>query len=408
MRIVITKNGKVMIQEINPEIKYKNILSRSTMKNRNKSNQFKKNTNNSFDNKNITSFNSISTSNNNNNDVDTILSNLKDKNKDISNCQVIQLATPKKLNMPSLMAEKYMKEEKKKNKTTDNSFNNEKNNQNLLPDVFVSINKVIEDEAKDKGYDYVYNNINCLSNMQREKELQSYISKTARGNKSAQRNILKTELNSSNSKFTLPKILPAYPLKYIINRKSYKNIFLDAINQEKIIKKGKKVTEENFRTIVVPSPKHLLEKSLENEINSQNSNLIMYLNDKNNLSGSFVRRVSSYDNEQIGKLNKISQKAIYNNKQEDIIRDIIRKKISGEYVNSSESIKKELLNMRTNLDNYEKVMKIEEKKKVINKKERYFQQYRDAEKNWLKFNALRFYKKSSPPINSATGLLKYN
>ena len=47
----------------------------------------------------------------------------------------------------------------------------------------------------------------------------------------------------------------------------------------------------------------------------------------------------------------------------------------------------------------------EEEKKKINNKERYFNQYIEAEKNWVKSNALRFYRKSDPPKNSATGLV---
>ena len=401
MRIVITKNGKVIIQEIDPDIKYKRLLARSTFKNRtlnspNKS--FSKNTNSSFDNKLIkSSYNTNSPFNKE--DIDEVLSNMKSKINEPQNFKEIKLSNPKKLNMPALMEERYMKEDQKKNKINSSSF--DENNKNLLPDVFVTINKTIEKEANQKGYEYIYNHINCLKN----EVINNYNTKSPKVNSIPQSFNLSETSTINNNQFTLPQILPAYPLKYIINRNSYKNAFYDAVKEEKKIKKGKKVTEENFRTIVVPSPKKLLENSLQNEINSQNRNLIMYLNKKDDLSGKFIERISKYDDEQIQKLNKISQKAFFSKNQDKMIKEIIRKKLNGEYVNLAEKFKNQLEIMKDDLNNYEKVMKIEDKKRV-DKKERYFQQYRDAEKDWLKYNTLRFYKKSEPPKNSATGLLE--
>ena len=401
MRIVITKNGKVIIQEIDPDIKYKRLLARSTFKNRtlnspNKS--FSKNTNSSFDNKLIkSSYNTNSPFNKE--DIDEVLSNMKSKINEPQNFKEIKLSNPKKLNMPALMEERYMKEDQKKNKINSSSF--DENNKNLLPDVFVTINKTIEKEANQKGYEYIYNHINCLKN----EVINNYNTKSPKINSIPQSFNLSETSTINNNQFTLPQILPAYPLKYIINRNSYKNAFYDAVKEEKKIKKGKKVTEENFRTIVVPSPKKLLENSLQNEINSQNRNLIMYLNKKDDLSGKFIERISKYDDEQIQKLNKISQKAFFSKNQDKMIKEIIRKKLNGEYVNLAEKFKNQLEIMKDDLNNYEKVMKIEDKKRV-DKKERYFQQYRDAEKDWLKYNTLRFYKKSEPPKNSATGLLE--
>ena len=302
--------------------------------------------------------------------------------------------------MPSVMAEKYMKEDNKKKKIkTNNSFNGQ--NKNLLPDVFVKINKKIEKEANEKGYEYIFEKINCL----KKDTIENYNTKSSKGNSLPQSANLSLNNTTNNNAFTLPQILPAYPLKYIINNNSYTNALKNAVKNENILKKGKKVTEENFRTTVEPNPIRVLDNCLQNEINSQNRNLIMYLNKKDDLSDKFIQRLSKYDNGQIQKLNKISQKAFYSKNQDKIIHEIIRKKINGDYVNISEKFKNQLEYMKDNLTNYEKVLKNEDKKRIDNK-ERYFQQYRDAEKDWLKYNTVRFYKKSEPPKNSATGLLE--
>jgi len=48
---------------------------------------------------------------------------------------------------------------------------------------------------------------------------------------------------------------------------------------------------------------------------------------------------------------------------------------------------------------------IAEEKKIVDKKERYLNQYNEAELNWVKSGVLRFYHKSKPPVNSATSLV---
>ena len=198
------------------------------------------------------------------------------------------------------------------------------------------------------------------------------------------------------SHLSLPTILPAYPLKYIINRQSLNKVTKEAIGEENKMRKGTMLTEDNFRSQNLPSPRKILEDSLKNEIKTQNSNLIMYLNKSNDVSGPFLKRISGYGDEQIKKLNKISQKTMFNKLQENVISGIIKKKIKGEYVHYSEEFKEGLETMKEKLTRYDNVIKAEERKK-IDKKERYINFHRENEKEWMKFNIERFNKKSSPP-----------
>ena len=51
--------------------------------------------------------------------------------------------------------------------------------------------------------------------------------------------------------------------------------------------------------------------------------------------------------------------------------------------------------MKSDLDQYNQIVETDYPK--YDKKDRYTFQYREAEKNWSRFNTQRFYKKSSPP-----------
>jgi hypothetical protein len=396
MRIVITKNGKIIIREINPEVKYKNLLtSHNQFMSRRFGNQSKlsHSRNNSFGN----TSNNLSIHNKNLN-IDDVLSNVQSNKKNIkstSQCKILNLEPNKHLMLPQSIADRYFEDQSSL----------EIEDKNLLPDVFVSINKSIEKDANTKGFNYIYNNISSLQTMH-DKEIEENLSrkKSLEDNSSLLLNTEQNDMGRYSTTFNLPKILPAYPLKYIINPYTIKNIKKEAKLKEYELKKGKRLTEDNFRSKVIPDPRYNLELSLKNEIKIENTNLITYLNKSKDIKAPFVERLSMYDNEQIKKLNKISKKTMFIKGQEKIISDKIRNKIKGLYRQSSEEYKKGLETLKEKLNRYENIVKAEEKK-IIDKRERYLNQYNEAEKYWVKSNALRFYKKSDPPKNSATGLV---
>ena len=396
MRIVITKNGKIIIREINPEVKYKNLLtSHNQFMSRRFGNQSKlsHSRNNSFGN----TSNNLSIHNKNLN-IDDVLSNVQSNKKNIkstSQCKILNLEPNKHLMLPQSIADRYFEDQSSL----------EIEDKNLLPDVFVSINKSIEKDANTKGFNYIYNNISSLQTMH-DKEIEENMSrkKSLEDNSSLLLNTEQNDMGRYSTTFNLPKILPAYPLKYIINPYTIRNIKKEAKLKEYELKKGKRLTEDNFRSKVIPDPRYNLELSLKNEIKIENTNLITYLNKSKDIKAPFVERLSMYDNEQIKKLNKISQKTMFIKGQEKIISDKIRNKIKGLYRQSSEEYKKGLETLKEKLNRYENIVKAEEKK-IIDKRERYLNQYNEAEKYWVKSNALRFYKKSDPPKNSATALV---
>lgn len=389
MRILITKNGRIIIQDIHPDIKYKGLLTSQ------KSFVSKKNFNNLT--LNSLKHKTIDKSTKNifhpkkklkNLEIDDVLSeiNSPQMNNSKSVCKMLTIDPNKNLNMPQSVADKYFS-------TQIDSMNNENEDKNILPDVLISINKSIEKDASKKGLDYIYNNISSLQTMKENGR-----------NKMMSINTEREEQGHYTMNMNLPKILPSYPLKYIITPKILKKLKKQAIKMEYDSKKDKRLSEDNFRSKVKKDLKTTLELNLKNEINAENTNLISYINKDKEIKVPFVDRLCNFDDNKLRKLNKISQKTMFVQGQEKIIKERIKDKIKTKYRNASETYKDGLENIRCQLMKSEKIINDEEKK-IVDKKERYANQYNEAELNWVKSGVLRFFHKNKPPVNCATALV---
>ena len=168
MRIVITKNGRILFQEINPDIKYKSLLKNNRSINIKKG-IYKNSTFNDMNNiktvkygnstKNI--FNPKKTIKNM--ELDDVLSDFNSSRGNSKPfCKVLNLDPNKNLNMPQSIAERYFT-------TQFNSPNNDDEDKNILPDVLISINKSVEKDANKMGVNYIYNNINSLHTLKENK-----------------------------------------------------------------------------------------------------------------------------------------------------------------------------------------------------------------------------------------------
>ena len=387
MRIVITKNGRILIQEINPEIKFKSLITKhkSLNKSKYKNLTFTENKKNAIGNSTKNIFSPKKKVKNL--EIDDVFSEINSSgNKSKSLCKFLKIDPNKHLNMPQSIAERYFS-------TQYDSNNIANDDKNILPDVLISINKSIEKDASKMGMSYLYNNISSLQSMKENSNDKMILS-----------NLDNDGSGRNTSRYNLPKILPAYPLKYIISPNSIRNLKKQAIQMEKDSTEDKRLTEDNFRSRVKKDIKTTLTQSLKNEIKTENTNLITYLNKDEDIKPPFLERLSGFDENKISRLNKISQKTMFIKGQEKIIKERIKDKIRAQFRNAGEKYKEGLENMKDKLIKSEKIFLSEEKKK-IDKKDRYMSQYNEAERNWLKSGVLRFYHKNKPPINSATGLI---
>ena len=306
MRIVVTKNGTTIIKELEdlPQRRYHSIdsMNLSTQKSE-EPNPFQ---------------------------------NLNPKAK---NFKIVNIAETK-LKIPPIMEEKYTKIESKE-KDYD---------QQVIPDVFLSINKSID------------------SNLS----------------------------SSNNSK--LPIIRSSFPIKYVIKPETYKKLEDDIKKQqEDLVIKGKKVNDTCFRSEVFEDPKKLFDKNSLKEIHAENRNLIMYLNSDETISNQYMDKLNKYNNDRLKKLNKICQSAFYYRDQTAIIEKYIKQKLIHDAVQTSEYYKEKLDEMKSDLDKSKDYFR---EFPTFNKRERYAAQIKRAENDWIKYNTARLYKKSNPAITN--------
>ena len=269
-------------------------------------------------------------------------------NKKDSNYKEITL-TEKKLKIPFEMEEKYIKIKNENEEETLKSLNS---SEQLLPDILSNINKSIENDTK---------------------------------------------ISSSNSQ--LPIIKNSYPIKYIISPKSYQKLSNDVKLKKQLLKRGTKLTEDNFRSVVYEDPQKIFDKNSSFEINTLNRNLIMYLNTDETISNSYIAKLNKYNKEKIKKLNKICQNAFYYKEQEKMINKLIKKKLRSDIIHINDIYKEQLDEMKNDLEKSKVVFQNGELPKFDNR-ERYLNQIIKAERDWSRFNTARFYKKSNPPITS--------
>jgi hypothetical protein len=418
MRIVITKDGKTIIQEIDPENKYKSLLERKPLKKRSCSNASYNTSNLNFTNNNNNSFGKYHHQNSKSYyDLDTIFTNLQtQENRNDINLKEINVNSKNKLFLPNAMQEKYNNyKDYKTISIKEKNENKESKGNNLMPEVYVSINKEIEKDLEEKGYDYVCKNFRTLNNMRMEEEelekskkinnlFTKKNSETEDKNQNGNGNSDKSKTdrtNNSLSSHLLPNILPAYPLKYIINRNSLNHVLKKASQDEDNIKRGEKLNEYNFRSKIKINPRSVMEESLKKEIDTKNNDLIEYLNKSYKINGDFLKRISNYRNNRIFKLNKISQKAIFNKNLETTINNGIKNKIKIGYMHTSEEYKKGLDLMKDRLEKYENLMKFDNVKR-FNNKNNYRRLHLEKEKYWIKYNILRFNKRGNMNLKRST------
>ena len=258
------------------------------------------------------------------------------------NFKTIKVTNQKNLNIPPSMVKKYKKKEYNENEM----FQNIKS----VPNIFTTINKSIDNNT----------------------------------------------MSSNNN--ILPIIRTSFPIKYIINPNSYKKLENEVKIQKENLKKTL-LTENNFRSVYFEDPIKKFEKSTSSEIKINHRNLIQYLNEDNNITTNYIKELSKFNNNKFIKLNKICQKIFLFKEKDKIIKKHIKEKINQENHNTNKFCKNRLNELKKDLEKSKSILNYEFPK--YNKRDRYINEYRNAEKDWIKYNTQRYFSKNSPPKNSA-------
>ena len=380
MRIVITKNGKKIIENLSQDnsIEYNLDTNRFNQSRTNKTRNIiirkkRSMTNNAFRKTKIFKHSSNIFSKESYLDIDDIRNNLVNKpNKKtinenfINNIKKINLKNRRKLKLPKLLEDKYL---------IYDTFETD-NRKKFIPNILVSINDSIDNDILNK------------KNMKSIKT-------------SSELTVNNTERNN-NEESNLPMIRKTFPLKYIIGKDSVERINKEMTLYEKSCDLEKKIFPTNY--LIKKNweqSKRDVDKSLNNEINSNNINLIEYLNKDKNISNVFLQQFSKFNNERINKLEHLSKKILHRKEQDKQISKTIKTKIKTNLMNININFRRSLDNMSNELNKYDIIINKNKDKFVSSEKNRYFEQFLEAEKNWDKYNLLRFYKKSSSPRRSA-------
>ena len=213
-------------------------------------------------------------------------------------------------------------------------------------------------------------------------------------------------------------ILPSLNSKKIDNQEGSNNSLLkkekflslgeiipnNSLNQmkKKIIKdrlirdRATVITENDFRTKYDPETdiQKFNNILIESKLNSNKSSLIRYLNEKK-INPLTLKMLSNQDGDKISKINKMCQTIFQNQDKEKLFNDIVKNKTTQRISNT----KKELQIGLNNIGN--EINLIQEKLKKYDKRVENKEKYRDNFNEmvmhyWLKKDLERFNKKSTP------------
>ena len=396
MRIVITRNGTKFIEDLSPtaSIGYNSDLDISKRNNIKKPKFLPKTRtvnqignlckNLKFNHKSSINIFKNGTKNININDMLKNIINKKNLGnfniKNGSSLEIIKLKNKnKKVKLPQILENKYFLYD------IDNSSDQQNN---IIPDILLSINNSIDNDYLNKS----------KSSMKRTKTINDM-------DNSKQKDDYKNIMTINNEKkIILPKIRKAFPLKYIISKDSYNRLNKEMNTLEKDSTNEKKLFPNN-NNYLIKNNWEILKKnvdlSLNNKINSKNVNLIEYLNKDKNISNIFLQQFYMFDKDKINKLEAISKKILFKKRIEEQFNQNIKNKLKTNLEDLNSQFKQSLNNINDKLNECEGIIKKDEDKFVPNDKNRYLDQFMDAEKNWEKYNLERYYKKSSSPKRSA-------
>lgn len=185
-----------------------------------------------------------------------------------------------------------------------------------------------------------------------------------------------------------------YKFKEILNKTSYFDLKNKLKKEKKITDSLSRVDESNFRTVYGEKNKlEKLEDLLNSNINSNRLTLIKYINQHENISDLFLKKISEGKQEKIIKANKICQIVFHNKEKTEILNEKIKEKIVIKKNKEISDYKSYIVNMGNNLKDFSSIMK-GYNKPILNRGK-----YKDIHNEtainyWKKFNVERLMHKT--------------
>ena len=369
MRILVTKQGNIIIQEIDDTMPlYTQNLS-STSRFRGYSTDYQQRKLNKSGINNFSKTNNIFKQSPNRSVYGSKKLEYRKKYQNLEDTEItkenIQKAKQIKINehkitFPKQFAEKY--ENDILNANNSNIINSSSNNvlPPLSPDNHLMASNLDEKNKSPTKNNNQYNNINTTSN----------------------NSIMKKE-----QYLTLKEIIPNSSL-YQMKKKILK--------EKKIRDRATVITENDFRSAYKPETdlQKFNDILMTSRVNSNKSNLIKYLNERK-IAPLTIKILADQDSDKISKINKICQTIFRNQDKEKLFYEIVKNKARQRINNTKKEFQMSINGLGSNMT--EAKEKLKKYEKSIDKKEKYREYFNDVViHHWMKRDLERFNKKSTP------------
>lgn len=185
-------------------------------------------------------------------------------------------------------------------------------------------------------------------------------------------------------------------LKEIIPNKLITQMKMKIINDRKIRDRATVITNNDFRTEYDPETDIQKFNNIlsEPKYNSNKSSLIKYLNEKK-VNPLTIKIISNRDGNKINKINKMCQIIFQNEDKEKLFNELIKKKLNNHMNNKKKEFQNTINIMGNDMKMIKEKLKVYEKS--VNDRERYREHFNDVViHHWLKRDLERFNKKSTP------------
>ena len=171
------------------------------------------------------------------------------------------------------------------------------------------------------------------------------------------------------------------------------------INDRRIRDRATFITENDFRSPYEPETEIQKFNNIlvDAKLNSNKSSLIKYLNEKQ-INPLTIKVLSNQDGDKISKINKMCQTIFQNQDKEKLFNDIVKNKATQRINNTKKELQIGINNIGSEINSIQE--KLNKYEKRVDNKEKYREHFNDMVIHyWLKKDFERFNKKSTPKPN---------
>jgi hypothetical protein len=290
----------------------------------------------------------------------------------LENLRVLEIKN-KKLSIPKDIQEKY------------NEIKLEESS--LLPKLFTNL-------KKSANRDQLYTQQNTIDDMMTESTRENTVGGdlNLNGNQPGK----KTSMSSYNmTNANQPFMQSSYRVMDVMTDEALAKMKNTIIEEVKLKNKNANVVSFNFRNPFLTPYGRLreIDEALSTKINSEKSNIIQYINSKENPSPKFVKNMAKCDEEKFERLNKICQRVFNNNIEENDMKYRINGIIENIHLTNKANYKKQINLIEKDVNNFKQIC---QKYPQRDDREKYENLLYDMKKNhWNKYDFQRLMKRGN-------------